>query len=138
MKIQKMHDYATIPTRGSMNSAGIDLYAAEDVILYGCIGKLVPTGLKMAIPEGHVGLIWPRSGLAVGHWIDTLAGVIDSDYRGEVKVMLFNHANEVYIIKQGDRIAQMIIQKYEHAVFDVVTELSESQRGENGFGSTGK
>ena len=125
------------PSRGSEHAAGADLHAAADVILAPGERALVPTGLHLAIPAGHVGLVWPRSGLAVRHGIDTLAGVIDSDYRGEVRVLLVNHGAEPFRIRRGDRIAQLLIQRVERAEFVSVFELPASDRGEGGFGSTG-
>ena len=84
---------------------------------------LVDTGIRLALPDGHVGLIWPRSGMAVKHGIDCGAGVIDSQYRGEVKVLLFNHSDGEYFIQQGDRIAQLLIQKVETVEFQPVDDL---------------
>jgi dUTP pyrophosphatase len=97
----------------------------------------VPTGLFLEIPPGHVGLVWPRSGLAVRHGIDTLAGVIDSDYRGEVKVVLVNHGAEPFRIAPGDRIAQLLVQRVERAEFRRAAALGATDRGAGGFGSTG-
>ena len=96
------------------------------------------TGLRLAIPEGHAGLVWPRSGLAVRHGIDTLAGVIDSDYRGEVKVVLVNHGDEPFTIAAGDRVAQLLVQRVERAAFRAVSTVEGTARGEGGFGSTGR
>jgi dUTP pyrophosphatase len=98
----------------------------------------VPTGLQVAIPEGHVGLVWPRSGLAVRHGIDTLAGVIDSDYRGELRVVLVNHGDEPFRVAPGERIAQLLVQRVERAVFTRAERLDETARGTGGFGSTGR
>jgi dUTP pyrophosphatase len=125
------------PKRASEWAAGADLHAGADVTLAPGERALVPTGLQLAIPAGHVGLVWPRSGLAVRHGIDTLAGVIDSDYRGEVRVLLVNHGAEPFRIRRGDRIAQLLIQRVEQADFVPVAELPPSGRGEGGFGSTG-
>jgi len=125
------------PKRASEWAAGADLHAGADVTLAPGERALVPTGLQLAIPAGHVGLVWPRSGLAVRHGIDTLAGVIDSDYRGEVRVLLVNHGAEPFQIRRGDRIAQLLIQRVEQAQFAPVDELPPSGRGEGGFGSTG-
>ena len=99
--------------------------------------KLIGTGVRVKLPEDHVGLIWPRSGLAVKHAIDTGAGVVDSGYRGEIKVLLFNHSDEEFHIQPGDRIAQILIQKVTQVEFLQVENLEESVRGDNGFGSTG-
>jgi dUTP pyrophosphatase len=127
-----------LPAYGSGHSAGADLAASEPVVLAPGERAAVPTGIHLALPEGHVGLVWPRSGLAVRHGIDTLAGVIDADYRGEVKVVLVNHGSEPFAIAAGDRIAQLLVQRVERARFERVEALPESGRGEGGFGSTGR
>jgi dUTP pyrophosphatase len=98
----------------------------------------VATGLIVEIPPGHVGLVWPRSGLAVRHGIDTLAGVIDSDYRGEVRVVLVNHGPEAFQVQPGDRVAQLLLQRVERATFHRAEALQETARGAGGFGSTGR
>jgi dUTP pyrophosphatase len=98
----------------------------------------VPTDIRVAIPAGHVGLVWPRSGLAMRHGIDTMAGVIDSDYRGEVCVVLVNHGRDPVRIERGDRIAQILVQRVERAEFLQAEALTETARGEGGFGSTGR
>jgi dUTP pyrophosphatase len=94
--------------------------------------------VHVQIPPGHVGLVWPRSGLAMRHGIDTLAGVIDSDYRGEVRVILVNHGTEPVRIEAGDRIAQLLIQAVLRATFVRAESLDDSARGPGGFGSTGR
>ena len=126
------------PEYASSGAAGADLRASEARTLAPGERAAVPTGLRAEIPEGHVGLIWPRSGLAVRHGIDTLAGVVDSDYRGELRVVLVNHGTEPFQIEPGDRIAQLLLQKVERAAFVLVVEVTESERGEGGFGSTGR
>jgi dUTP pyrophosphatase len=127
-----------VPEYGSAAAAGADLKASEDVVLAPGARAAVPTGLHLEIPEGHVGLIWPRSGLAVKHGIDTLAGVVDSDYRGEVRVVLINHGPEPFTIRAGDRVAQMLVQRVERAVFVSAAAIGETARGASGFGSTGR
>ncbi len=127
-----------VPSHGSPESAGADLTASEAVTLAPGERAAVPTGIHVAIPPGHVGLVWPRSGLAVRHGIDTLAGVIDSDYRGEVKVVLVNHGREPFRIAPGDRIAQLLVQRVERAAFVSRETLPDTERGEGGFGSTGR
>jgi len=97
------------PSRSTAHAAGADLHAAEDLTLAPGERRLVPTGLRVAIPPGHAGLVWPRSGIAVRDGIDTMAGVIDSDYRGEVQVLLINHGREPFRIRRGDRIAQLLV-----------------------------
>jgi len=128
---------AAPPEYASPDAAGADLRASEAVVLAPGARAAVPTGLHLALPPGHVGLVWPRSGLALRHGIDTLAGVIDSDYRGEVRVVLVNHGSEAFEIRAGDRIAQLLVQAVEHAVFVASETLPDSERGTGGFGSTG-
>lgn len=129
------------PTRGSVDSAGWDLYASEDVPRIGT-RVVVSTDVYVAIPRGFYGRIAPRSGLAVRNGINVLAGVVDCDYRGEVKVVLHNidgHAAK-FQIKRGDRIAQLIVTKYNDGDMEVVEsvdQLGNTNRGDGGFGSTG-
>jgi dUTP pyrophosphatase len=128
----------SVPEYASEAAAGADLRSSEEVIIPVGRRVAVPTSLRLEIPPGHVGLIWPRSGLAVKHGIDTLAGVIDSDYRGEVRVVLINHGDEPFAIHPGDRIAQLLIQKVERAAFVSVAAVGDTARGTGGFGSTGR
>jgi len=125
-----------VPEYATDGAAGADLRAAEPVTLAAGGRAAVATGISIEIPPGHVGLVWPRSGLAVRHGIDTLAGVIDSDYRGEVKVVLVNHGQEPFTIAAGDRIAQLVVQPVSRARFTRAA-LAATARGESGFGSTG-
>jgi dUTP pyrophosphatase len=127
-----------IPEYASGGSAGADLRSATGVEIPPGGRAAVPTGIALALPAGHVGLIWPRSGLALRHGIDTLAGVVDSDYRGEVRVVLVNHGTETVRIEPGDRVAQLLVQRVERATFAGVETLSETTRGVGGFGSTGR
>lgn len=126
-----------LPEYASDGCAGADLRASEAATLAPGQRALVPTGLHVAIPPGHVGLIWPRSGLAVRHGLDTLAGVIDSDYRGEVRVALVNHGDAPVTLAPGERIAQLLIQPVTRARFTRTAELDDTTRGHGGFGSTG-
>ena len=128
----------SVPQYAHDGDAGADITASEKTIIPAREKSLIPTGIRLEIPEGHVGLIWPRSGLAVKKGIDCGAGVIDSHYRGEVKVLLFNHSDNEFHIEPGDRIAQILIQKVERVQFIPADELSETDRSEGGFGSTGK
>jgi dUTP pyrophosphatase len=127
-----------LPEYASPGAAGADLRAAEAVSLPPGGRAAVATGLHLEIPPGHVGLVWPRSGLAVRHGLDTLAGVIDSDYRGEVRVVLVNHGTETVHLAPGDRIAQLLVQRVERGDFSRVEDLADSARGRSGFGSTGR
>ncbi len=99
---------------------------------------MIHTWIAMEIPDGHVGLIWDKSGLSTKHGLKTLAGVVDAGYRGEISIAMANVGNEPYTFKKGEKIAQMLIQKVEQAEFTEVEELSETSRGAGGFGSTGR
>ena len=128
----------SIPQYAHAGDAGADITASEKIAIPPRERTLVSTGVRLEIPEGYVGLIWPRSGLAVKKGIDCGAGVIDSHYRGEVKVLLFNHSDNEFQIEPGDRIAQILIQKVERVKFQLVDQLNETARSDAGFGSTGK
>lgn len=138
--VKRLVPTAVLPVRKSAYAAGYDLSSSEDYILRANSRGVVPTGLAIAIPEGYYGRVAPRSSLAVKNGIDTGAGVIDADYRGPVGVVLFNHSNEDYVIRCGDRIAQLILEKIiTPEVTEVVDgELPKTVRGSCGFGSTGK
>ena len=141
VKVKKLTDSAIIPTFGSEESAGGDLYnAGEDVAIAPAQTVLIGTGLAVEIPEGYVGLVYARSGLATKSGLAPAnkVGVIDSDYRGEIKVALFNHSGETRTVAKGERIAQMVIAPYLKVEYEEVEELSSTQRGAGGFGSTGK
>ena len=133
-----LNENAQSPTKSHNADAGFDLYASEDAIVRCRDRTVVKTGLSLRIPEGMAGLIWPRSGLSVKSGIDVLAGVIDSGYRGEIMVCLYNTSSEVVDIKRGDRIAQIIFQEVPSTTLILSDDLGASQRGSNGFGSTGK
>jgi dUTP pyrophosphatase len=135
--IKKLSENATTPTRGSAFAAGYDLYAASATIIPARGKALVSTDLSIATPEGTYGRIAPRSGLAAKHFIDTGAGVIDADYRGEVKVLLFNHSDKDFEVAKGDRVAQLVLERIYTPEIVEVKNLEESVRGEGGFGSTG-
>jgi len=138
MKVKRLTETAKLPTRANPTDAGLDLYADEDVALWPCARVLVSTGIAIAIPEGFYGRIAPRSGLAYNHGIDVLAGVIDSSYRGEIKVLLFNTDIErKFEIKKGERIAQMIIEIVALLKVEEVVALEDTDRGNGGFGSSG-
>lgn len=138
LKIKRLREDAKIPHYAHPGDAGLDLYAAESVTLAPNARAAVPTGIAMEIPEGHVGLIWDKSGLSVKHGLKTLGGVVDSGYRGEVLVGIINLSDDEYTIRKGEKVAQMIIQRKETIVIEEAEELSDTSRGEGGFGSTGK
>ncbi|MFQ5449820.1 MAG: dUTP diphosphatase [Nitrospinaceae bacterium] len=127
-----------VPVYIHPGDAGADLRSVVNDEIPARGRKLIPTGIRLKLPPGHVGLIWPRSGLAVHHSLDCGAGVIDASYRGEIKVLIFNHSDEAFQIRAGDRIAQLLVQKVERVEFVRVDDLEDSSRGGNGFGSTGK
>ena len=124
-------------TRGKPHDAGQDIHSSEDTVVEAGGSHLISTKLFIAIPPDSVGLLWSRSGLSVKHGIECGAGCIDSNYRGEVKVHLFNHGSEPFVIKKGDRIAQLLTMPINLNNYETVDELPNSDRGEGGFGSSG-
>ncbi|HJL90949.1 MAG: dUTP diphosphatase [Acidimicrobiales bacterium] len=140
--IIRLIDDATIPVYAKPGDAGADLVAAESVVLDAGGGRaLISTGVAIAIPEGFAGFVQPRSGLALKHGITCLntPGLIDSGYRGELKVLLVNtDPSEAFEVNKGERIAQLVIKRVEECDFQVVEELPDSERGETGFGSSGR
>ncbi|PUU81138.1 dUTPase-like protein [Tuber borchii] len=137
LRIRRLSTKARIPKRGSALAAGYDLYSAHDTTIIRHGKALVDTDIQMMIPVGTYGRIAPRSGLASKNFIDVGAGVIDADYRGQVKVLLFNHGDADFVVKEGDRIAQLILERIVTPEVVEVDELDETARGVNGFGSTG-
>ena len=140
VRVKKLHEDAVIPQRAHADDAGVDLSAAEDVVLAPGQRALVGTGIAIALPAGTVGLVHPRSGLAFkkGLSIVNAPGTIDAGYRGELKVCLINlDPDNVVEVAKGDRIAQLVVQKVELSPMVVVDELDETERGEGGHGSTG-
>lgn len=135
--VKKLDKDAKVPAYAHPGDAGMDLFALENIVIQPGTRASVKTGIAMAIPEGYAGLIWDKSGIASKNGIKTMAGVIDSGYRGEIKIVLANLSREVYGIKKGDKIAQMLIQKVKRAEIIEAEELDETMRGEGGFGSTG-
>jgi dUTP pyrophosphatase len=137
LKFKKLDLRATLPTRGSVAAAGLDLYSIEVVNLQSMERKLVRTGLAVAIPEGFYGRIAPRSGLATKNGIDVLAGVIDADYRGEIQCLLLNTGNETVELPAQAKVCQLIIEKIITPDPEFVDDLTDTTRGSGGFGSTG-
>ena len=142
IKVRKLKENAILPTYGSAEAAGADLYACleEDVTIAPGQTAFIPTGLSMMIPVGTAGLIYARSGMACKRGLAPAnkVGVIDSDYRGEFIVVLHNHGTEAQTVSHGERIAQLLSTPVFTPGFAEVEELTESQRGAGGFGSTGK
>lgn len=139
VKIQQLHAKAIIPRYQTAGSAGMDLHAVSDSEVWVGETKVVPIGIGISIPPGYEAQIRPRSGLAASKSISVInsPGTIDSDYRGEVKVILVNHGDEIFRIKCGDRIAQLVFAPVTRAEFEAVASLDETPRGTGGFGSTG-
>lgn len=138
VKVKRIHPAAKLPIRGTNRSAGADLFCLDSFTLGPGERELIPTGLIIEIPPGWYGRVAPRSGLAVKYGVDMLAGVIDSDYRAEVKVMMINLGNAPVSFNQGDRIAQLIIERAASCDYAWTDDLTETERGEGGFGSTGR
>ena len=141
MKIKLLNERAVVPTYGSDKAAGADLYAAieKDLYINPHETVMIGTGIAMEIPDGYFGAIFARSGLASKQGLRpaNAVGVIDSDYRGEVKVALHNDTNDTQMVQAGSRIAQLIILPYKPVTFEIVDDLDETDRGDQGFGSTG-
>lgn len=141
IKIKKLNENATIPTYGSLYAAGADLYACieEDTVIESGQTKLIKTGLAIELPIGYAAFIYARSGLASKRGLAPAnkVGVIDCDYRGEIMVALHNHSQTEQTVSKGERVAQMVIAPYITAEFEEADELSDTARGDGGFGSTG-
>jgi len=136
VKFKKLTETAIIPKRQHPGDAGFDLYADQSCEIFTGGQAVISTGIAAAIPEYHVGMIWPRSGMAVKYMTNVHAGIIDSNYRGEIRVCLINHGERPVEIRKGDRIAQLVVTTYLGAA-DEVDVLDDTARGEQGFGSTG-
>ena len=134
---KKLDERALLPTRGSVSAAGLDMYSIEDVAIGPGQRALARTGLAVAIPDGHYGRIAPRSGLALRTGLDVLSGVIDADYRGEIGCLLYNTGGETINLPAQSKICQLIIEKIIMPVAVWAGEISETDRGSGGFGSTG-
>lgn len=139
VKFKKLNEDAQMPTYAHADDAGMDLFSDNDYVVWAYHRKVITTGIALEIPSGYFGMIRPRSGLAVNFGITAISsGVIDSGYRGEIKVLLQNHGTQRYNIDRGHRIAQLLILPVFHAVLEETDELSKSTRGQKGHGSTGK
>jgi dUTP pyrophosphatase len=137
LKVKRIDKGAKLPFYHHQGDAGLDIFSAVDCVLDTGAAMAVPTGIKVAIPEGYAGLIWDKSGISL-KGVHKLAGVIDSGYRGEVKVVLVNLGREPFRIEKGMKIAQLLIQPVIEVQVVETDELGETSRGEEGFGSTGK
>lgn len=140
IKIQRLNDSVKIPEYATEGSAGVDLRSTVKCTIKAGERMLIPTGIKISIPKNYEAQIRPRSGLALKHGIilPNSPGTIDSDYRGEIGVIILNAGNEIFEVNIGDRVAQMVFVPVTRAIFEEVDSLDETKRGEGGFGSTGK
>ncbi len=138
LRVKKIVPEAKLPTRAKEGDAGVDLYSVESCSIAPSERRAVRTGVAMEIPLGFVGLVWDKSGLAAKGGIKTMGGVIDAGYRGEIQVILSNLGDETHVIAAGDKIAQLLIQHVELFPVEEVSDLSDSERGTDGFGSTGR
>jgi len=140
LKIKKLYEGAIIPAYANHGDAGLDLFSCSECLLNPGKRELIKTGISLEVPLGYEMQVRPRSGLALKKGISIVnsPGTIDAGYRGEIGVILINHGEENFEVKKGDKIAQMVLNKIEIADIEEVNELTESSRGEKGFGSTGK
>ncbi|MDQ5883582.1 MAG: dUTP pyrophosphatase [Patescibacteria group bacterium] len=137
LKVKKLHPDAKIPSKGHPGDAGIDFFAVETAVFTPGAQVNVKTGVAVEIPEGHVGLIWDKSSVSFNKGLKVMGGVIDAGYRGEIIISLLNTGKNEQIIEKGQKVAQMIIQKFEDCAIEEIHELSETVRGEGREGSTG-
>jgi dUTP pyrophosphatase len=137
LSFQRLDPAATLPTRGSAHAAGLDLYSIDNLTIEPGQRVLARTGLASAIPEGYYGRVAPRSGLATKNGLDVMAGVIDADYRGEIRCLLYNAGDEPISLPAQSKICQLIIEKIITPVAVWADEISGTDRGSGGFGSTG-
>ncbi len=138
LKVKKLSPDAVLPSYAHSWDAGLDMYANETVTVEpGKIGK-IKSGIQVEIPDEYVGLFWDKSGLSMNHGIKVIAGVLDSGYRGEIVFGVLNLGDKAYTFEKGHKVLQMLVQKVKHVEIEEVEELSDSDRGEKGFGSTGK
>ncbi|XP_022113962.1 deoxyuridine 5'-triphosphate nucleotidohydrolase [Pieris rapae] len=137
LKFSRLSEHAFPPVRGSEKAAGYDLKSAYNYTVPARGKELIKTDLQIELPSKCYGRVAPRSGLAVKNFIDVGAGVIDEDYRGNIGVVLFNHSDQDFVVKKGDRIAQLICERIYYPTLQEVANLSETNRGDGGFGSTG-
>lgn len=138
IRIKKLDQALPDLSYAKAGDAGFDLYARERTVLVSGVQVAVPTGIALEIPKGYVGLVWDKSGLSIKSGLKVLGGVVDAGYRGEVMVGMINLSGREHVFEKGDKVAQMLIQKVEEVTFEVVGELSETERGATGFGSSGK
>jgi dUTP pyrophosphatase len=136
LKVKRIHPEARLPEYGHPGDAGVDLFSVADIDLAPGQVQAVPTGIQVAVPAGHVGLVWDKSGISL-KGVHRLAGVVDAGYRGEVRVVLINLGSETFSVRKGMKIAQMLVQPVAAVKVREADELDETSRGDGGFGSTG-
>jgi len=137
IKIKKLKPEAIIPSYAHEGDAGMDIYSCEDVLIKAGERAIISSGIALEFPKDYVALVWDKSGLAAKNGIKTMAGVGDSGYRGEYKIVLLNTGKEDYQVRKGDKICQILIQPIEQVEIEEVSELGDSERGDGGFGSSG-
>lgn len=138
LKIKKLHPDAKLPSYAHEGDAGMDIYSNEDKIIKAGERETISTGISMEVEKGYVALVWDKSGMASKHGVKTMAGVIDSGYRGEIRIVLLNTSNQPYQIRKHDKIVQILIQPIVRGIIEEVADLIDSSRGSSGFGSTGR
>ncbi len=138
LKVRKITEDAKLPAYAHKGDAGMDLFSVADIILSPMHRIAVPTGIEIEIPKGYVGLVWDKSGLSLKEGVKTMGGVIDSSYRGELRVVMVNISSKALLVSKGMKIAQMLIQPIKIAKIREVKRLKNTKRGRNGFGSTGR
>lgn len=137
VQMQQLHEDAVLPSYAHPGDAGMDLVSVEHARIAPGERMTVSIGIAIALPAGHVGLVWDKSGRAAKEGLTTLAGVIDEGYRGELKVVLYNTSSEERIVEAGQKVAQLVIQPVVQPAIEIVESLDDTDRGEGGFGSTG-
>lgn len=137
IKIKKLNPDAIIPSYAHKGDAGLDIFSIENKVIKSGERKVIGTGISVEFEEGYVALVWDKSGLAGNEGLKTMGGVIDNNYRGEYKIIIYNTSEKDYEVKKGQKIAQILIQKVINAEIEEVESLSETERGKGGFGSTG-
>ncbi len=138
IKIKKLHAESKVPFYATEGDAGLDLFSDENLVLKPGERQGIKTGISIELPLGYVGLVWDKSGISFKSGIKVMGGVMDAGYRGEYMVCLANLSEEDFHIEKGKKIAQLLIQKVEHPEIEEASELSETERGEGGFGHTGE
>ncbi|MFH1749974.1 MAG: dUTP diphosphatase [bacterium] len=138
LKVQRIQKNAKVPNTAYKGDAGLDLYSVKEILIKSKNRTIIETGIAVEIPDGYVGLVWDRSSVPAKYGLTTMGGVIDSGYRGEIRIIMYNTSAEDFVIKKHEKIAQLLIQKIESPKILEVLELSDSERGKKTFGSSNK